>query len=189
MKLQDELPQYVTVGKRRVRVDMDFRNILRMMDVLQDDNLTDEAREYKACQCITKHPRPGLLAEVKKLAFGDATKTEHRNRVTSFEQDADLIRAAFQQAYGIDLYTEKVHWLRFMALLQGLPEDTQYMAVVGIRARPMPKPTKYNREEREWLRKAKNQYAIKTTEKEQEKTYQNNVADIFHGIMAMIPKG
>ena len=189
MMLYDTLPQTIRIGRRRVKCDFDFRNVLRLMDILGEDDLLPDAREYLACKCVCKHPRRGMLEEIKKVLFGDGQKTEHHKRVTSFEQDAGMIRAAFLQAYGIDLYTEKVHWLKFMELLQNLPEDTQYMAIVGIRARDMPKPTKYNREEREWLRKAKAQYAIKVTEKEQEITYQQSVADIFKGIMSMIPKG
>ena len=51
----------------------------------------------------------------------------------------------------------------------------------------MPKPTKYNREEREWLRKAKAQYALEETEEERERGYQRDVASVFKGLLSMIP--
>ena len=190
MKLYESLPDTVTVGRRVYRVDMDFRNILRMMEILQDGGLTPEAREWAAARCVVKHPRKGVLEAVKKLAFGveERTKEQHK-RVTSFEQDAGLIRAAFRQAYGIDLWTEKLHWFQFWELLQALPEDTRYVNIVGIRARPMPKATKYNQEERDWLRKQKRQFALKETEEEEERTYEQNVADVFRGLLGMIPKG
>ena len=38
--------------------------------------------------------------------------------------DADYIVGAFQQAYGIDLTADKVHWWRFKALLHALPPET-----------------------------------------------------------------
>ena len=188
MKLQERLPDEVRVNGRRVKVDLDFRNVLRMFDILQDEGLTPQAREMLAARCVTKHPIPGVVGAVQALLAQKETKAaQDHKRVTSFDQDAALIRAAFWQAYGINLWTAKLHWLQFMELMQGLPEDTQYMNVVSIRARPMPKPTKYNREEREWLRKAKAQYALEETEEERERGYQRDVASVFKGLLSMIP--
>jgi hypothetical protein len=43
-----------------------------------------------------------MVPAVKKLLFPqDVKKT--KERIMDYAQDADLIRAAFQQAYGIDL--------------------------------------------------------------------------------------
>lgn len=190
MKLQDRLPDTVQVNGRRIRVDLDFRNVLRMFDILADKGLTPGARETLAARCVTKHPVPGVVMAVRALLTQKESKgAQEHKRVTSFEQDAALIRAAFWQAYGIDLWTAKLHYLQFMELLQGLPDDTQYMNIIGIRSRPMPKPTKYNREERDWLRKAKAQYAIKESEEEKERSYQRDVANVFRGLMSMIPGG
>lgn len=41
--------------------------------------------------------------------------------------------AAFQQAYGIDLTREKVHWFRFRALFAALPEDTLIAKIMSWR--------------------------------------------------------
>lgn len=38
----------------------------------------------------------------------------------AYGTDAEVIIAAFQQIYGIDLTTVKMHWWRFCALLDGL---------------------------------------------------------------------
>ena len=48
--------------------------------------------------------------------------------------DAPYIGAAFQQAYGIDLTTEKMHWFRFRALFAALPEDTLMAKIMGWRS-------------------------------------------------------
>lgn len=47
--------------------------------------------------------------------------------------DAPYIVAAFQQAYGIDLTTEKMHWFRFRALFAALPEDTLMARIINWR--------------------------------------------------------
>lgn len=53
--------------------------------------------------------------------------------VYSFTEDAGVMIAAFQREYGIDLTTERMHWWRFLALLEGLlthsfSERVQYRA-------------------------------------------------------------
>ena len=190
MKLQDTLPDGVTVDGRFYRLDFDFRNVLRMIDILDDDDLMPDAQEYNAIRCLTKHPRNvhKVLEAVKVLLFDHSPKKDSQ-KVTDFVQDAGMIRAAFRQAYGIDLYTEKLHWIAFTELLNAIPEGNRYAEVVGIRARPIPAPTKWNAEERQWLLKAKAEYAIHLSDKEQQRRYQDDVAKIFSGLMGMLSKG
>ena len=190
MKLQDTLPDGVTVDGRFYRLDFDFRNVLRMIDILDDDDLMPDAQEYNAIRCLTKHPRNvhKVLEAVKVLLFDHSPKKDSQ-KVTDFVQDAGMIRAAFRQAYGIDLYTEKLHWIAFTELLNAIPEGNRYAEVVGIRARPIPAPTKWNQEERQWLLKAKAEYAIHLSDKEQTRRYQDDVAKIFSGLMGMLSKG
>lgn len=49
--------------------------------------------------------------------------------------DGALIAAAFQQVYGIDLTDSatRIHWWRFQALMQGLPEGCTFSRIVGWR--------------------------------------------------------
>ena len=179
MKLQDRLPQGVTVGGRFYRLDFDFRNVLRMIDELDRQDIMQEAKEYRALLCLTRHPRNvgPVLDAVKSLLFHK--KSADGPRITDFEQDAGLIRGAFLQAYGIDLYTDRLHYLAFIELLNAIPEGTRYSYVVGIRARPMPSPTKYNAEERAWLAKAKADVALHIdNEDERAERYSRDVANI-----------
>lgn len=179
MKLQDRLPQGVTVGGRFYWMDFDFRNVLRMIDELDRQDLMPEAKAYRALRCLTRHPRNvgPVLDAVKALLFHK--KAADGPRITDFEQDAGLIRAAFRQAYGIDLYKDRLHYLAFIELLNAIPEGTRYSYVVGIRARPMPAPTKYNAEERAWLARAKADVALHyDNEQEREERYSRDVANI-----------
>ena len=191
MKLYERLPERVTADGHSYRVDLDFRNVLRMMEVMGRDDLLPEARDWLALRCIMRSPpkRTGpLLGAVRALLF-PAHKGGDGKRITSFEQDADLIRAAFRQAYGIDLYRDKLHWLEFTALLSALPEGSRYSEVLGIRARPMPAPTKYNQHEREWLAKAKAAVALELDDNERAKAYEQGVKALFAGLIAWAEKG
>ena len=179
MKLQDSLPEGVTVDGRFYRMDFDFRNVLRMIDILDDDTLLPEAKAYNALHCLCKRPRNvfKVCEAVKGLLF-TAPRKNGGQRVTDWVQDAPLIRTAFRQAYGIDLYRDKLHWFEFTELLNAIPEGNRYSEVIGIRARPLPAPTKYNQKEREWLMKAKADCALRIDEDERMRKYRQDVASI-----------
>ena len=186
MKLQDRLPDGVTVDGKFYKMDFSFRNVLKMIDILDDDTLMPEARAYNAIHCLCKRPKNALkvLEAVKGLLF-KAPRKKGGQKVTDWVQDAPLIRAAFRQAYGIDLYRDDLHWIEFTELLNAIPEGNRYSEIVGIRARPMPEPTKWNQKEREWLLQAKADYALDLTDKEQAEQYKRDVANVASVLMAM----
>lgn len=188
MKLYESFPNSVTVDGRKYKLNFDFRNVLRMMEILARDDLMPDARDFLALKCLTKHPKnvSKVISEVKKLLFPQTPTTGER--VTSYEQDAGLIRTAFRQVYNIDLSRDRLHWLEFTELIQNLPEGNRYTEIIGIRARPLPSPTKYNQKEREWLIKAKQQCALHLTDAEAERKYDKDVGNVFAGLMGMIPK-
>jgi hypothetical protein len=83
-------------------------------------------------------------------------------------QDAKLISAAFQQAYGLGLdEITSMHWWRFLGLLEGLPADTRFMEVVGIRT--MEINPKDSAEEKARKRRMKKAVALKDTRTEEER--------------------
>lgn len=191
MKLQDRLPERITVNGRRYRVDLDFRNVLNMMDVLARDDLLPEAREYRALCCVMRRPprKAGeALTVLRAMLFPESKKRADQQKITDFEQDADLIRAAFAQEYGINLYRDKLHWLEFSSLLAGLPEGSRYTDILGIRARPMPAPTKYNAEERRHLARLKAEYAVHMTDAEATAALEAGLRGVASTLLAMIGK-
>lgn len=179
MKLQDRLPQGVEVDGKFYKMDFDFRNVFRMIEILDRDDMLPEAKAYKALCCLCKRPKNAekVLGAVKALLF-KAPRKKGGQRVTDFIQDAGLIRAAFRQAYGIDLYRDRLHWIEFTELMNALPEGSRYAEVVGIRARPMPEPTQWNKKEREWLMQAKADVALELSENEIAEEYKRGVANL-----------
>lgn len=191
MKLQDRLPRGVTVRGHFVKLDLDFRRVLELIDTLARDDLLPEARDYLALKHLTRRPRwpQETLAALRPLLFPQTKRAPSTGKITDFEQDADLIRAAFRQVYGIDLYRDKLHWLEFSSLLAGLPEGNRYSDVLGIRARPMPAATKYNAEERKWLAKAKADVALRVDEKTREHTLEQGLRGLAESLLALAAKG
>ena len=189
LKLFDRLPEGVTVGGRFIKCDFDFRNVLKMLEIMQREDILPPARDYLCVKCVCKARKSAseVYKAVCSVLFEKRPETGEK-RLTSFEQDAPLIRAAFRQVYGIDLFRDKLTWFEFTELLQGLPEGNRYEEIIGIRARPLPAPTKYNQKEREWLMKAKQSCALHLTEQEAAKKYDADVGKVFAGLMSMIPK-
>ena len=114
------------------------------------------------------------------MLFGGGKKAERTGeRVTSFVQDADMIRAAFWQEYGVNLYRDSLHWFEFVALLQNLPSGNRYTDVLGIRSQELPAANKYNAKEREALMRAKAACALEVTEEEKQARYAQAVHQVF----------
>ena len=186
MKLQDRLPEGVTVDGKFYKMDFDFRNVLRMMDEMARKDIMQDAKEYRALKCLCRRPRnvQKVLAAVYAVLFEEVPKSEGP-KVTDFVQDAGLIRAAFMQSYGIDLYHDRLHWIAFRELIGALPDGSRYREIVGIRARPIPAPTKWNGEERAWLMKAKAEVALRIgDDEERQEKYRQDVAEVAAALLA-----
>lgn len=189
LKLYERLPDSVTVDGKRYKCNFDFRNVLKMLEIMQREDILPDARDYLCAKCVCNAPKnaTGVYNELCSILFAKTPETGGK-RLTSYEQDAALIRSAFRQVYNIDLFRDKLHWFEFTELLQNLPEGNRYEEVLGIRARPMPPANKYNQKEREWLMKAKQSVALHLTEKEQARKYETDVSNVFAGLMGMIRK-
>jgi len=191
MRIHDKIPTHVTVSGRRYRIDTDFRNVMRMNEIMTRVDLTDEARDWLALRCMMRHPprkrsrQIELLKALRELLFGDRRGASDNKKITDIDQDAELIFAAFYQEYGINLWRDHLSWFEFTALLAGIAEGTRYSDVLTIRARPMPKPTKWNAEERAWLAKAKVAHALELTDEEMAENYDRSVRSIFDGLLSM----
>lgn len=88
----------------------------------------------------------------------EKSSTTDSPKLMDFNADADLIYSAFMQTYRIDLIDEqgKLSWYKFKALLNSLPEDTEFMKIVQIRAwKPSHDKKKYSEQMRELQKKYK----------------------------------
>lgn len=168
MRLYENAPRCVSVGKKKYEIKASFDTVLFVFDVLNSTEMLERDRVKLAAKMLFKRPPTRIEEQVAALEaalnlLSDDEKREDRPPVMDFAQDAALIRAAFKQQYGIDLDKErgKMSWFRFSDLLSGLTDKTRLIQIVQIRAKPMPAPTQHNAEERRALAEAKSQFAIK----------------------------
>lgn len=196
MKLEARLPRWVRVGRMIYFLKTDFRHVLRMYDILQDKRYTEGVRMYLAMKEIVWNPPRNEEKQLAVFLLARATlipsaegKTGGGERMTDFDQDADMIRAAFRQAYGIDLYKARLHWIEFTELLNNIPTGTRYSEIVDIRARPLPEATKWNGKERAALIEAKARYSIKKGEEEIKRSYNRGVNNLANSLLKMAGEG
>lgn len=165
MKPYDRLPDSVEYQGKRYKLNLAYPAVFAVSDLMRDTQLVDVVKLSGALDILVKgrHPDdPGLLTAIYDLLKDDRPHDTSGPRTMDIEQDWGYICAAFQQAYGIDLYTDKdMHILRFRALLQAIPKDTKLAEIIGIRAAKIPKPTKYNSEQIAELTRLKALYALR----------------------------
>ncbi|MFR4340050.1 MAG: Gp15 family bacteriophage protein [Gemmiger formicilis] len=162
MKLTGRPQDKIEWNGRRYRLDLDFRRVLRAMEVLRREDIFPEDRVAGALRLLVRgrHPHDHALLDAifDSLPKGDPGG----QKCMDFWQDADLIYASFRQAYGLDLMRcGFLHWETFLALLDGLPADTELARVIDIRTREIPRPNKYNAKEIAALSRLKAKYALK----------------------------
>lgn len=179
MKPYERLPETVTYKGKRYRLDMSYVAFFTVSALMQDKSVLDYVKVDGALDILVKgrHPvDPELLSAIYDLIKEDRPRSGSDQKLMDIEQDWGYICAAFQQAYGIDLYRDrKMHIIRFRSLLQALPKDTRMSEIVGIRAAKIPAPTKYNREQIAELTRLKAQYALRGSEE----SLQDGFAKLF----------
>ena len=165
MKPYEPLPSTVEYEGNTYNLDMSYAVFFAVSDVLKDDRLMNGQKVELALDMFVLDPHPvaqDLLSSIYDLLKDDRPK--NGESYMDIEQDWPYICAGFQQAYGIDLYSDKsMHILRWQALLQGLPKETKLMDIIGIRAMPIPEANKHNAKQIAEINKLKAQYALKKT--------------------------
>ena len=191
MKLYEPLPDSIVWNGKTIRLNLSFDRVLDALDMMQDERFLDEAKIAYCLDglCEDKHPQDvALLEAILRLLLPENKKPSKAEKTMDFTQDRALIIAAFRQAYGIDLVAERgrMHWQTFADLLKGIPSNTRLAEVMDIRAKPMPKPTKYNAEERARLAKLKAEFKLEKTEAETQAAMQRGLRQMSMALLSRV---
>lgn len=176
------LAETVEINGETYNINLTFDNVLRLMDMLNDESLDDETKLNTGivmligtslnCDLQTKSDIFVKIFEetVGKEKIedtpvdieGNPMPVQHEREPYDLKQDAKYIYASFMQCYGMDLIEQqgKLHWEKFKALLAGLDESTIFKKIIDIRTRELPSG-KGTVKEREMLKKLKEQYKLK----------------------------
>lgn len=176
--LVDPLPTSVKIKGQDWPINSEFYVGILFELMMQDSALTDTERVVQALSLYypqiptdINEAMDALLwffrcgAEAQKT--GGAGEGGHPKKAYCFEQDADLIFAAFYGQYHIDLSeAEGLHWWKFRALFAGLSADCEIMKVMGYRTADLKGLGKTQKKLYEKMRKVyalKNQRSVEST--------------------------
>jgi hypothetical protein len=168
--LYDGLPE----DYKGIPLSTDFRNMINVDLLLQEEEGDESKRFYLALHQLyedipkdTNKALEGLMWFYSrgKSVTGDSSD-ESPEKGFSFSQDANLIYSAFFNTYGLSLSTvEYLHWWEFMALFEGLPEDTMIKRVMYWRTVDLDDPD-MSKTERKHIQKMRKLFALKVTGKQ-----------------------
>lgn len=161
MKFYQRLRESVEYDGVSYPLDLRYWRVLAAYDALSDVALPDDYKVRTALDILVKGEHPadvGLL-----LAILEPYKEMPTNEapIMDMGQDAELVYAAFWQAYGIDLYKSDMHFEVFRALLKGLPPGTQLSEVMKIRSMDVPEPNGHNGKQIAEILRAKAKVALR----------------------------
>lgn len=172
--LTDPLPQSVYIGGKDYLINTDFTVGVRFELLMQQRDLSEQQRLLGALALYYPTLPPDLpaaldallwfyrcgRADTAPLKHGEATKkTKSPQKAYCFEQDAELIVAAFWQAYGINLTAaQDLHWWVFRALFCALPAECELCKIMSYR---LADTKGMDKRQKEHYAQMKRQFALK----------------------------
>lgn len=147
--LYEPFPDSITADGQIFRVPTDYREWLRFADMLADQDLQPKEKAYLCCKWLD--PEPEIVTESIVMALlgfyrADALHPEPPEPDEEDEPepphppyfdwkiDAAFLLGDFRHYYGIDLLTDSLHWWKFRALFEALPDDSRCMKRIAYRS-------------------------------------------------------
>lgn len=178
-----------------VAVDLAFDVVLRVMELLADEEVDDYAKIVWTLDMLLPYfDRTELSFDEEFELFEYILKTfiyeqeeddglgrVPQTKTMDFEKDAELIFASFFQSYHLDLFEQqgKLHWRKFMSLLMNLHKDTPFKEVVSYRVMKVPNKDEASEEYIKHVKKMKRLYSL-----EDESEYQAKNDDKLSALAA-----
>lgn len=158
------LPKSVFIDGKEHAIRYDFRVILEIITMLEDEELDGADKTEALLTMFYLDPPENEKAAVDAcFDFIDISKREKKKspRLTDWEQDFDYIVAPVNRVLGYDCRgveydpetnTGGLHWWTFMAAYMEIGGDCLYSQIVSIRDKQARKK-KLEKYERDWLRR------------------------------------
>lgn len=154
-KINDE----ITIDGLAYLINASFDNIIKVSELLSDNEASDTDRVYVGLalllgtdlpyqelpieqqhealiEIIDRYLKTKQTLHYDRLGNVIPTPTEEEQEVLfSLKHDSERIYSSFMATYHIDLFEVqgKLHWLKFRAMLHGLPSDSPFKQAVHIR--------------------------------------------------------
>ena len=164
----------VELGKMKFLINPAFDIVLEIQRLFAEEELTERDKVEQALSMLVVNGRRlrtlgikakvDLLHEIYRQCINTRKHPPSRKniKVLDFEYDGGYIYSSFMLDYGIDLIDEqgRLPWKKFIALFQGLSENTKIREVMRIRSMDIPKPTGKNGKQIQEIMDLKSYYAL-----------------------------
>lgn len=137
-------PRFILINNEKIPIDTNFKTALKCFDIINDETIGDRER---ACAVIYKlfkripedYLLPVYLEKAEKYLSCGSTQKEHKERVRDidFTQDWKFLVSSFMSDYQININEADLHFWDFIALVEGVTEDTSISRVRSIRNRDL----------------------------------------------------
>ncbi len=153
----EDYPTAVCVEGREIPIVTDFREIIKLIDMLKTEDMNPREKMYFLLQYFQEQPEDfekaveALTDFVTMKEFYDQSMEEYepeeesgdespRKDVYSFSIDYPFIFSAFLQDYRINIRTiQYMHWWEFRMLFSGLSESTEIKQRIMYRSTDLSK--------------------------------------------------
>ena len=171
------------------KLNMGFDRVLLALKIATDKSVFPQDAVEGALSVLVKGRSKDislLIAIFDSLSDGKHDKKSVKS--VDFIQDENYIYASFMQAYGIDLHKTKPHWKDFIALFNGLPNDTIIKQIMEIRTKKIPKMTKHNAAAIRALMEQKATYRLDVSPEERRESFNSGLQTLAKAMIAMARK-
>jgi len=135
--LTQELPVSVEVAGIFYKIKPEFKNILRILEMLKDPLLNEQDKGELILLMFYAQEVPQdkcFIDAFFEFINQDKEKADTKGApVLSYEQDAKEIFTAFYRVYGIDILNTGLHWYKFSNMVQDLGESPNLSVKIEIR--------------------------------------------------------
>jgi len=184
-------PEYVEVKGKKYKINTDFRVAIECNRIAEDDSIGDFERVLAVLYTlfgedginIPDHYEELLKMAKKYLLCGKEVEEESNEKPDmDFIEDYSYITTSFLSDYHIDLDSCKMHWWKFMDLMNGLSNSELGDCCILNRIRNLrnfdTKSIK-DKKERQKIEKAKQQIALKKKPKKPTAQQQQRAKELF----------
>lgn len=138
-----QLPTKLDIGGVSCDINPDFRNVLQIIDALNDTALSDGEKTFILLRRL--YPRFDMLprdryADAVQAAFSfiecgkSGDKKKRAPKVVDWGKDEQLIFAAVNKVAGREVRTEPfLHWWTFLGYYQSVDREDLFSFVISIR--------------------------------------------------------
>lgn len=172
MFVTESLPKSIRIRNTSYRVRTDFRTWIHVESIFTDSNIPAEHKLYVLFSSldlfygnkkIFDEPMDAVYDGILSFwrmnkQYSSNSHVNSNDTAYDYDEDFDLICAAFKQQYNINLRRARMHWFEYKSLFDGLTKDTQFVKIVGYRTVDL---NKIPKEQRKEYKELKNFYAIK----------------------------